>query len=107
MIWDAITWLANKLVDLFHAGVQELLNWLVALLAAIKMSGLLVMGGVLSVAASLMPSVDLAPLTETLETINTYFPLGETITLALGLFVLWGVVFFYRLIKSWVPTVSS
>jgi hypothetical protein len=46
------------------------------------------------------------PPSQYLTMVNTFFPLDMAITLALTLVALWVACTTYRLIKSWLPTVS-
>ena len=53
------------------------------------------------------PSVNWSAVQETLDAVNFFFPLNETVTIFAGLFSLWLSMLTYRMVKSWIPTESS
>lgn len=48
----------------------------------------------------------LGEFTHWLQVANTFFPLAEMFSLASALVSLWAACVTYRLVKSWIPTVS-
>ncbi|HEY3899619.1 MAG TPA: hypothetical protein VGM54_13445 [Chthoniobacter sp.] len=60
-----------------------------------------------ALAAIVAPSGSVTvPPSQYLSMVNTFFPLDMAITIAVSLVALWAACTSYRLIKSWLPTVS-
>lgn len=95
------------LLRVVNNAVQALADWLLFLVNGIRALGDTVLAGVFLTAHALFPTVNWDAQRAVVEQINGFFPLSETITYALALGALWSFVLVYRLVKSWIPTVSS
>lgn len=60
-----------------------------------------------SALASAFPTVNWTPFNGMLANINSFFPLAELITYSLTLLSVYLLVVLYRMVKSWIPTVSG
>lgn len=98
-------WLAEAVAWLL-SGLKELL---LTLLAVLREMGELVLQQVLSAAQAFFPDVsgEIGDQSTLLGQINHFFPLTETVGYLVALFGLWLLVLAYRLVKSWIPTVSG
>lgn len=88
------------------AGAKKLLT---TLFAAVKTVGDAIIAGLLSGIGALLPNAgaQLASVGTLLGQINHFFPLSETVALAATLGALWVLVWGYKVVKSWIPTVSG
>lgn len=85
--------------------ISEYFYYLVDLLRGLG-DGLLV--ELFSACETFLPGdIDWSSVQSTIDQANWFFPVSETLTLAISYGGLWGLVFCYRLIKSWIPTVSG
>ena len=98
--WDWISKLATQIAG----KIGEFVLWL---FAALREFGELAIGGVLNGLSSKFPTVPWDSVRGTLDGVNYFFPLTETISFATMLLTLWLLIFLYRLVKSWIPTVAS
>ncbi|MBI2517112.1 MAG: hypothetical protein HYV95_09370 [Opitutae bacterium] len=89
-------WLFDRLADL--------VIWIFTKVSAL---GLTIITGVKGALGMIVPQANLALLDQYHAGINHFFPLNETVGLATSLFGVWVICVLYRLIKSWVPTVSG
>jgi len=89
-------WLVNQIKSLILTLWNSIAGW-----------GLAIVSTVLESLDSLIPGINTESVQGVLANINYIFPLYETVSMASVLFTLWGTVLIYRIIKSWVPTVSG
>lgn len=99
-IWGWVTTFFLVLASWLRTVVVEFFGW-------IATAGEIVIDTLLTSVDFYFPSLDLSSLQPTLDKINYFFPLNEGVTLALSVFAVWCVVWVYKAVKSWVPTVSS
>ena len=102
-----LQWLAEHLGPMLRSMVDVILGWLVNLFVYIRAAGDGMVAWVLSQGHSLMPSLNWGAYADRLAQVNYFFPLSECLAFAVLLWAAWGTMKLYRLIKSWVPTVSS
>lgn len=95
-IWQSAAWLAEKLID-----------WALLFFESLRVYGDSVLTWICGELSTYIPSPAFGSVAERLDQINYFFPLGEAISYGALLLGLWSVVFVYRVIKSWIPTVSS
>lgn len=84
--------------------IADLVIWLFTKISAL---GMLVIGSLKGVMVTFVPSANLNAFDEYLAGINYFFPLTETVGYATALFGVWVTCLLYRLVKSWLPTVSG
>ncbi|MFA5262714.1 MAG: hypothetical protein WC378_02745 [Opitutaceae bacterium] len=89
-------WLFDRLADL--------VIWLFVKVSAL---GMVVIGSVKGVMGAIVPASNMDLIDQYLAGINHFFPLTETVGFATTLFGVWVICLLYRLIKSWIPTVSG
>jgi len=95
-----IEYLVGKLVD----GLVYVIQLLVDELRAF---GDALIGGLVDLLASVVPAVDAPTINGWLNAGNYFLPISEGAAILVGLFGLWVAVWVYRLVKSWIPTVSG
>jgi hypothetical protein len=98
--WDWISKLAKQIADEIH-------DLIILLLGQIRAFGDLAIARLLDALQGMFPTVDWSGARSVLDSINFFFPLSETISYVTILLSLWLLVWLYRLIKSWIPTVAS
>ena len=91
-----LKWLFDKL--------GELSIWFFTKISAL---GVLVIVEVKRVMGNFIPAQNMHLIDGYLANINYFFPLSETVGFATSLFGVWVVCLLYRLVKSWIPTVSG
>ena len=84
--------------------LEALVIWLFTKVSAL---GLLVIVTVKEHMAAFVPASNMNLIDGYLSGINYFFPLNELVGFATSLFGVWVVCLLYRLIKSWIPTVSG
>ncbi len=89
-------WLFDRLADL--------VIWLFTKISSL---GLTIISSVKGAMGSIVPSSNMSLIDSHLSSINHFFPLSETVGFATTLFVVWVICLLYRLVKSWIPTVSG
>lgn len=83
-------------------------RWLVLTFVwAMKSLGAVIVSGVLASVSGLFPSLNVSGVQTFLANANYFFPLQEVVGMASLAGVLWVAVWAYRVVKSWVPTVSG
>jgi hypothetical protein len=104
---------AGTVYDLLPEVVQQslwsgLVSWLQSFFGFIAQQGASVLTAFFGrVLPTFAPTVDWAPWLTYLQWANYFVPLNEGIVFGSMLFFTWLGVFVYRLVKSYVPTVSS
>jgi len=91
-----ISWLVTQLLYILHTFTDS-----------VRWFGGVVWSGALGVLAGLFPTVDWASWTATLGKVNTVFPLSELVAMGAVCGAVWSFVLVYKVIKSWIPTVSG
>lgn len=84
--------------------LEALVVWLFTKISAL---GLIVLAGVRDQLAGFVPAQNMNLIDSYLAGINYFFPLAELVGFATALFGVWVVCALYRLVKSWIPTVSG
>ena len=97
----------DALYDAAHRAVQWLADWIINFFNVLKAFGDVIMSWIIGMMQSTMPAPAYASFTSRLEEINYFFPLSEAIAFGVMLAGFWLAVLLYRLVKSWIPTVSS
>lgn len=97
---QALYWLWDQV---FH----RLVDWVVYAFQLLRGWGDTAIHSLLGWAAVAFPAVDWASIKGYTDQVNFFFPLSETIALAVTYLGLWIGVWLYRTIKSWIPTVSG
>lgn len=96
---------------MFEWLYTKLTTWLLTFFAALKSLGDSILIWLAGQADTLLPDAVTAlgssDSQELLSHINYFFPLSEAVVLVLAYAALWVLVLGYKLVKSWIPTVSS
>lgn len=89
-------WLADQITD-----------WIGAFFDLLRTFGDSAIASMKSAALAAVPSMSASWVDLQVNRANGFFPLSETVTL-MGVYLgLWALVWAYKLIKSWIPTVAS
>jgi len=86
---------------------QGLVQWIRGVFEWIASSGDTLIVWVLNNGAGYFPAVNWSSYQTVLDEANYLFPVSEIVTFSVALAALWCVVAGYRLVKSWIPTVSG
>jgi hypothetical protein len=100
-------WLLEKLKELavwLGGWLVKVVMWFLGLMSGL---GETMLEGIRTGLASVVPASYLNALDGYLAGINYFFPLTELMGMLGALFALWVVCLLYRLVKSWIPTVSG
>jgi hypothetical protein len=90
--------------DLIKDGVLAILVWFFEQLCNF---GMWIIGGLLSGLSHFVDFTYIDGFIDIFETVDYFFPLREAIGLGGALFGVWVVMSVYRVVHSWIPTMSG
>jgi hypothetical protein len=96
-------WLKGALFDALKDGLQQFWTWLLGTLLTFA-------DNVLGLIVDHLPQdwrIDLSPLVYWLQVANAWFPLDVTVGLLVIYYAFLLIIVLYRVVKSWIPTVSG
>jgi hypothetical protein len=107
--WGPFRWLAERITEALKVVWDNVEALWSTIWSAVRALGDTLLGAFITAAQGMMPDVAATWSANSglVAQINHVFPLSETLALASVLFGLWVLVFGYKLVKSWLPTVSS
>lgn len=89
--------------DWLYDAIKGLLSWF---LEQIYNLGATLLSGILNGIDSINPTMS-DSMSKLLAYVDYFFPLREAVGFASILFTAWVMVMLYRIVKSWIPTVSG
>lgn len=94
---------------MFDWLLSHLIAWFYSFFGVIRALGESAIDTILTQVATHFPDSAgaMSSISTTLAQINFFCPLSETVTMSGAFLGLWAVVVAYKLVKSWIPTVSS
>jgi hypothetical protein len=96
-------WLKGALLGALKDGLQQFWTWLLGIVLAFADT-------ILGLIVDHLPQdwrIDLSPIVYWLQVANAWFPLAETLGFLGVYYAFLLVIVVYRIVKSWIPTVSG
>ena|ERR1039457_2773766 len=97
----------NAIVGTFGPGAAFFVLFIKELIGRFREMGDGMISGLMVSVKVLFPTVNFTPWQARMDQLNSVVPVGEALALVVVYFAAWALVKTYRLVKSWVPTVSS